>query len=687
MHFSIKCRKILLSNWFYFPFFLGSIFFVFLSYQRPISNVHYKEKSYEGTIVSKQKIQDSFLLEVKGKKKFQLFISKDVRKNTTSLTVGDRISFSGTMEKIEDLTYQFSTTSYKKSLARKGIFYRIYVKQLSLLPQRNWIEKIRKKLYQYLETFSQTKAYLKTFLLGDSKEIKMIVKESYQSIGISHLFALSGLHISSLIGGIFIVLKKIGKKEIPCFFITLFFLGIYLLLVKQSPSILRASLFFLCFTGNRLFNFHIAPYQILLFILSLLLYQNPFLLEDVGFLYSFSISSSLILFQTKEQTSSFFKKLFQTSLFSFFVGLPITLFFQYQANFASIFYNLFFIPFVSFLIFPLVFLVFFFPFLEPILAFFIFLLEKGSLLAQHFSFFSFPFLKLSPLYYVFLFFFFFFCLKKKKFFFLYALFLLIHAFFLPYFKEDRLTMVDVGQGDCFLFESKGKALLLDVGGKETISSKNQHASYLVKELQARGIRKITILLSHGDQDHAGNTCYLLSYFKVDQIYTNLGKLTPTEKEIKKKAKLLNIPFKKAKEGVSFALGNFSFQQINQEMEEENDSSSVYFVTHQEKTMLFLGDASIKTEENIVKNYDLSEITILKVGHHGSQTSTGKKLLTGRKISLALLSSGRKNKYHHPSPVVLKRLQKAKIPVLNTKEKGSVSISFPTLKIKIAHPSR
>ena len=87
------------------------------------------------------------------------------------------------------------------------------------------------------------------------------------------------------------------------------------------------------------------------------------------------------------------------------------------------------------------------------------------------------------------------------------------------------------------------------------------------------------------------------------------------------------------------------------------------------------------EENLLKQYDFQNLSILKVGHHGSKTSTGERLLQNQKIKIALISSGRNNFYHHPSLTVLERLKKYQISVYNTQTVGSTQITFPNLKIK------
>ncbi len=683
MHFSIKLRKILLSNWFYGFLLLFAFSFVGLSYLQKENVPFLKKKGiYQGTITSKKEEKTYFLLETKGDPSFLVFLPKEnMPKNVgENLVVGSRILFEGKTTRIKDQVYNFYSSSYQKYLARKKIFYEMTPTQFQILEQPNWMENIRKTLYSYLEKFPKTKAYLKTFLLGDTTDLTKTVKDAYQDIGVSHLFALSGMHISLLVGTIYSIFKKKWNPKYSFLGATLFLL-FYFFLVKQSPSILRASFFFLFFEGNKLFNLYIKPYQILILIFSLMLFLNPFILEEIAFQYSFTIASCLVLFQNFLSKGSYFKRLLSTSCFSFFVCLPITIKNQFEINFCSILFNVFLVPFVSLLVFPLSLLVVLFPFLEPMLSFCLFLLETISCWGSTFSFSRVCFMKLASWYYIFLFFLFLLSFYQKPCFVLYGLCLLSHALFFPSFKEDRLTMLDVGQADAFLFESKQEALLLDTGGKEGIVVEEQDASFLEKELKARGITSLRIVLSHGDQDHAGNVVFLMRKVKVTSILTNLGNFSITEKAIQKEAKQRNIPFHKAKEGTCFSVGKFQFEQLNQSFRDENQSSSIYLVAYQKNRMLFLGDAPMETERTMLQKYSLPNLLLLKVGHHGSKTSTSDALLKGIKIAVAFISSGRENKYHHPSPIVIERLKQYKIPVFNTQDKGSVQISFPQLEIK------
>ena len=128
------------------------------------------------------------------------------------------------------------------------------------------------------------------------------------------------------------------------------------------------------------------------------------------------------------------------------------------------------------------------------------------------------------------------------------------------------------------------------------------------------------------------------------------------------------------------MGHIRMIELNTSYNDENDSSQVYLANYQNINILLTGDASIKTEENILSKYDLPEIDILKVGHHGSKTSSGKNLIEIIKPKYSLISVGIENKFGHPNQEVLNNLKKSK--VYRTDHSGSVTIKINNNKLQI-----
>ena len=164
---------------------------------------------------------------------------------------------------------------------------------------------------------------------------------------------------------------------------------------------------------------------------------------------------------------------------------------------------------------------------------------------------------------------------------------------------------------------------------------------------------------------------LLENFSVKEILINEGKINSYEEEL-----IRNFPnVRKSKSGHYFETGNLKFLSLNQDLGNENDSSLVFYIESNTKRLLFMGDASFKSEESIMSQYELEQVDILKVGHHGSRTSSSLSFLKKVKPRLALISAGKNNKFNHPHKEIINRFNQLKIPYLITKEEGSIKVSL------------
>ena len=217
--------------------------------------------------------------------------------------------------------------------------------------------------------------------------------------------------------------------------------------------------------------------------------------------------------------------------------------------------------------------------------------------------------------------------------------------------------------------------------KQWQKRKNQYSvvkNTTIPLLKSMGIKRINyLILTHGDYDHAGDTINLIENFKVDKIYLNQGNFNYLEKKIITSFKNTY----QVKEGQIFYLGDLVLIELNKEFSDENDSSSVFLLIYNDVKVLLTGDASIKSEKYILDNYDIGKINILKLGHHGSKTSTSNLLLKSTSPDLALISCGYNNKFKHPNKETLKKLNKYRISYLRTDFEGTITIDLNTLKIK------
>lgn len=622
------------------------------------------------TIDANEKLIGRYYFKTKAEK--ELFIK--------SVDVYDTLRLNGELEEAEGSKDIYSF-DYKQYLKSKNINYIIKIDKITLISKE-------KSFFKGIKSFllkRNSNPYIKAFIFGNNKSIITDVMSSYQEIGISHLFAISGMHVGLLTLVISKLLMKLNIKEKYIFIIISLFLFFYLFITGVSPSILRAIFFYLFFSLNKIYNLNIKGVNIFMLIFSISLLVNPYYIHEVSFLYSYTISFSLLLVGNKINNGSYFKRLFLTSLISFIVSFPITIYFFNQINILSVFYNMLFVPFISMIVFPLSIITYIIPFFEPIFNVFISLMEFLALKFNSISFSKLIFPSLPRYYYIlyiigviiFIYFY-----NKKIISVLSILLLALFNYLYPvFFNQNYLMFLDVGQGDSILIHSKDKTMLVDTGGVMNYSrekwqerkNKKSLTNYVtIPVLKKLGIRKIDYLvLTHGDFDHMGEALKLIKQYRVEDIYLNQGNFNLLEKKVIKKYRHVY----QIREKEEIVLGNINIVQINKEFSDENDSSSVLLMYYKNKKILLTGDASKKSEEYILNKYNIGKIDVLKIGHHGSKTSTSDELLEELRPSLAIISCGKNNRFNHPHKETIDKLKEYRIKYLRTDISGTIRIDL------------
>ncbi len=604
-----------------------------------------------------------------------------------TLKVGDIYKITGDISKPSIPTTK-GLFNYRNYLKTKKIYFIVTIKSIHKVTNTH-------NSYYLLKNFLQKhlnkSPYLYTFILGDKSYLSEDAIYSYQENGISHLFAISGMHITLLSSIIDKLLKKLKLNENKRFLIITLFLLLYLILVGFSPSILRGVLFYILFSLNKIYYFYIKSINLYFASLAITLIINPFYIYDTGFLFSYTISLALLLSNNYLKSNNYFISLIKTSFVSFICSLPISLYNYCSINILSIVYNLLFVPIISIIIFPLSLITLIIPILIKPYNILTNLIEIISINLSKISITKLIFKRLNIIYYLFLLIFIFYFLKKQnknnKNYFKYLIPILIIHYLIPYFTNNSfLKMIDVGQGDSILLHSNNKVILVDTGGITTYKNfkwqqSNKEFSIVknitIPILKQEGLKRIDyLILTHGDYDHLGEALNLIKYFKVDNVIINCNEINYLEEEIIRKANKVII----GEEGLTLNIGGFNLIQLNEDLKDENDSSQIYLVKYNDIKILLTGDASVKSEKNMLKKYDIGKVDILKVGHHGSKTSTSDELLKTINPNLALISLGKNNKFHHPNKETLEKLNSYQIPYFRTDILGTISINLDTKTI-------
>ena len=571
--------------------------------------------------------------------------------------------------------------NYRHYLKTKGQYYVVEIESITFLKETtSWFYQVKNWLFHHLEKY-ESSGYLKLFLLGDKHDLEEEVIDSYQTNGISHLFAISGMHISLLSAILFWLLRRFHMSMILSTILVMAFILFYMTLVDFTPSVARSVVFFCLLSLKKLFRLKTSTVSIFLGMIGLLLFFRPLIIYDVGFQYSASISFFLILYRKHLKQNSYFRNLLVISTVAFLLGLPISLYHFYQVNLLGIVLNLFFVPFVSFVVFPLTLLTFCFPFLDSVYLFFTNIMETISLYFVRFDCLNFVFGRPSLfwifLYYLFLLFYLF--SGKRKFALLTVILSMIFYFQLILFPRQFFIFIDVGQGDATLFHSGGKTMLIDTGGK-LFSSSSLASDTLVPLLHSLGIRSLNyLILTHGDYDHMGEGITLVESFKVGKVIFNSGKYNDLELALIQVLNEKNIPYYQNIQ--ELRMGNQSFYFLNRQLyDDENGNSMVLYTELHGIKLLFMGDAGVEVEEDLSEKYNLQDIDVLKVGHHGSKTSSSKGFIDEIKPKYSIISVGKNNRYGHPNKEVLENLEKSKI--YRTDKQGSIMFKIKNNKLKI-----
>lgn len=684
----IKLRTILLQSNIYRVTIVGVIIYALIVTLLPKYESVYKgsEEDFLCSIDNYKIEEDKMKLELVCKEKLvgsYYFKDDEYKFFKEKVNIGSSVSIKGKLVSPKNNTVPY-LFNYKKYLYNKRVYYTLKIDNIKILKENsNPFIKLKNRVIKHVNSYKDS-TYLYAFILGKTELISDEVLTSYRENGISHLFALSGLHVSIFSSILLFILKKLRFKEILNYVLIFIFLLLFSFITGFSPSILRATLLFFLLGINKVFYLNIRTLDILYLVFIILVIINPFIIYNLSFILSFTAAFFLIFSSDLLKGRNYFVSLFKVSLLSYFASLPLSIYYFGYTNLLGTILNLVFVPLVSFVVFPLTLLTFIISKFYSILNITTNLLESLSLLFNKFKIiiyfpkiyliFVFIYLSILMLY-----------IKFKKKICLYLIIVLLIFFKIrPYMDNNTyIYYIDVGQGDSILVVTPhlNKTILIDTGG--IVSFNENYKSNIVKNktipfFRRIGINKVDYLfLTHGDYDHAGEANELLSNFCVKKVFINKGNINNIEKKINNKEVLMLK---------NFVIDNIKVNSLNNNVfNNENDNSTVLLFNIYDYKFLFMGDASIKTEEYLLNNYILPNVDILKVGHHGSYTSTSTDFINVIKPKYSVISVGENNMYKHPNKSVLDILDNTKLFRTDVDGTIEVKISKKGYKIKTYVP--
>ena len=595
----------------------------------------------------------------------------------------------------------------------------------------------KKQLYTFLK--QEDAGIMTALLLGDKGGIESETKEAYRSAGIYHILAISGLHIS-LIGGF--ICETLKRFKIPSPIAEVTVIGVIILygmMIGMPPSAFRAIFMFGMGTVAVLINRTHDRLTSLALAATCLIFGNPLLMGEAGFLLSFlAVMGIVCLYPTFTPIHSNKMPVLDSLWVSFAVTyftLPAVMFFYYEVPMYSIILNCLILPFLPWLLGMGLTVIVLGGILPPvakivsygihlILLFYekvLFLFEKlpggnyvtGAPNVWEIILF---YMAIGSMIYV--------VLRKKRKLYLYSLesendyaaerqelyikkqkeirkklcrirviqaaVMLISVMILLFSpKADlKITFLDVGQGDGICIETSEKTFLIDCGS----TSKSGLGTYtLLPFLKHSGIKKIDgWFLTHPDKDHVSAFMELYEgmdsgTIRVDTLYIP-ETLEAEFEEIILLAEENHIDVVVLDRGEELIFEQLKFTVVSPDTQtyysDGNAASLVLYLEYGPFDGLFTGDAGMEAEK-LIEESDISEITLLKVAHHGSSIDTNTEaFIDNMSPEIAVISCGENNSYGHPHREVLERLMRCGSAIYRTDETGQISFIIRGNRISV-----
>ena len=553
----------------------------------------------------------------------------------------------------------------------------------------------------------ESSGFVTALIFGDQSEINEEDLTNYQRLGLVHLLAISGLHVSLLTGMLFYLGIRIGITRERMIFLILVFLPIYTLLSGGSPSVMRSCLMAMLFFALMLFKRRLSASVSISVIYMVLLFLQPNMLYNIGFQLSFAVTFSIIM------SSGIFlhypQKTFQLLIISSIcqlAALPILLFHFFEVSILGVLLNVLYVPLYSVILLPFSLLTVAVHLLQPTLGQpLISLLDVTFMLCNRaadvatglpmasiaFGKPSFIMMLLLVLSVLGLFVKWEVSFRTSRIWWgMFILFLLLQFNLQKLSPYGEVHVIDVGQGDSILIILPFNAgnYLVDTGGQITFpleAWKKKRKTYNTAEdtiiplLKSKGIHHLDkLILTHADADHMGSAKELIENFKVKELIIGGWSAEQyQDKDFIPVARDKGIRMKMVKRGDSWKADDAMFYVLNPHKKEENtnESSIVLYAEIGGYSWVFTGDMGESGEKELIDSYPQLRADILKVGHHGSKTSSSIPFLEKLQPKAAIISVGKENRYGHPHNQVMEAMEEKKIIMFRTDEDGAVIYKY------------
>lgn len=614
---------------------------------------------------------------------------------------------------------------YSSYLKTKKIFGTVNVKteNINIISSDNTniiLNKIYKLRYTMKNQISkllpkETAGLCLGMLIGDTSSINENLQEDFRDSNLSHILAVSGANVSYIIVSVTYIFNKMCFRKKLSKIISIFLLFLFMLLTGCTSSVNRACIMAILMLIADLLYRKSDVYNNLAISALILLIINPYSILDIGFQLSYMGTIGIVFLhdkinnfiKTNNKILKYFLEMFYVTTCANVAIIPIMMFHFNSISLTFYFSNILAGPILGIIVvigFIMFFIsLIFIPLATPI-AFILNIMLKFIIKIAEITA-SIPFSKIlitTPsiffiaIWYIIIFL----IVYRKKVKEVYLknkrkinvivsitlVVLIILNLVININRPLKIYFIDVGQGDsCLIVTPSNKRILIDGGGSE-FGSFDVGEKILTPYLLDRKIKKLDyIIISHFDSDHVGGILNVIQNIKVDKII--ICKQWKNSENYKKflniiKEKKIEVYVVKDKNKIEIEQDTFFYilhptgDLISDNI--LNNNSIVMKFCYKNFSMLFTGDIEEIAENELIKRYENSNIlrsTVLKVGHHGSKTSSTGSLLNKVKPKIALIGVGSKNTFGHPNNGVLDRLKKLKCKIYRTDLNGEIILTI------------
>ncbi len=652
-----------------------------------------------------------------------------VQKGSSEMHYGQRVQINGKLER-PPLPANPGQFNYRRYLNLRGIFFQIYASKDSLrvLPgirgspiERSILEPlrwhIRNSFDGYLPSFAA--AIVKALILGDRQDLNRKIVNQFQQTGVVHVLAISGLHVGFvlliflLFFGFFPLSYKIR------YLLTFIALGFFVALVNFKAPVVRASLMAVFYFGVSLSQRKASPLNILAAAGFLILLFAPSQVLQPGFQFSFAAVGGIVYgyphlkrifpihgdkhFLSQVINRWVWQPVF-VSLSAILATMPLTWYYFGTLQIGGVLINLLVIPLIGLLVvLSLLFVMFSFvafPLLGGLAQLITWIVQGILTLVGFFSRFHWVQLTIAhpSLWIIFssvlLLVFLFRIYKQRNWMYVGFLFVVVLVIWQhTRLSHLRIIFMDVGQGDACLVQLPCANVLIDAGDR------SRWRDYGIRSVlpvcRYYGVKHLRYAIAtHSHSDHYGGFISVLQNLDVDTLVLSpYPDSSSAYLGLKRLAKRLHIPIRFVQRGKTLNVGEearaYVLSPISQfeklrvhNGKEINNSSLVIRLQYGQSSFLLTGDAQREAEAVMIRYGNFLQSNLIKVGHHGSSTSSTDEFLRFVQPKFAIVSVGKRNKFHHPSIQTINRFKASGISVLRTDKLGAIVFESDGSKIRL-----